>query len=185
MAPGERAPACTSSPWTLLGWRVQGLSLCLGPALVGTVGYWQSPAPGLTALAMPMGTGGARSSPMSAALHLPSPMGSLSPLGTRQGLPQALPLCLPPSCLPTAPTAQGCEEAAFPFLLPVCSIRGPTHQLGTHQAAPPPLLCSCLRPPAFTQPCPGQQRAQRRQEKPHLPFQSLPGSGAALQVEPP
>lgn len=149
------------------------MSCSWGPALVGTVGYWQSPAPGLTALAMPMGTGGARSSPTRAALPLPSPLGSLSLPGTRQGLPWALPLCLPPSCLPTAPTAQGCEEAVFPFLLPLCSVRGPTHQLGPHHAAPttPTVLLPALpAPPCLHPALPGTAASAEEAGEAPSPF---------------
>lgn len=138
----------------------QGLSLCLGPALVGTVGYWQSPAPGLTALAMPMGTGGARSSPMSAALPLPSPMGSLSPLGTRQGLPQALHLCLPPPAFPQHPQPRDVKKPLSHFSFLCAASVGPRTSWAPTRLLPHPCCApACAHLPS---PSPARDSSERR-----------------------
>lgn len=164
-------------------------------ALVGFVGYQESPAPSpAAASAMPMVTGGARSlelvpapRALSSSCPLPAWMRLPVPSWARaRGSPRALlpphPK-LPPTCLPMAPGAGGFKEAVFPFLLPLCSISvGPRTSW-----APPPRYShrpccapACAAPgaacrlPAFTRRIPAllgeAAKRPKSQEKPPLPF---------------
>jgi len=198
MSPAQRAPACPSSlrtpPWAVEGcWGL--VCVLVAPrdqASVGFVGYWESPAGSLAAaLAMqwsPVELGHwSWIQPQWLCLppaQLPAWTLALHPLpGQRQGLPSgsalpALPLC----CLPTAARAWGFREAVFSFLLPLCRLSvGPRTRWAPHHATPtapavllpaqPAWLPAAFLPsPGAAEPCSGRQQAQKRQEKPRLPF---------------